>query len=302
MATKKVSGKSKAAKAASKVKSVKSKSVRAQSSAVTAKVVVPKVQASSAYASLRTWNLLLAGLHAVQGIAILLLSITKLIPVTVQYIAHDPLQSAAQGKNVLVAASHQSFEINLAYMAAGFFFVSAIARLLAATKFRKQYEADLSTNVNRVRWIEYALSASLLLLAIGLFVGVRDLAVLLALVGFSIVIHVCTWLAEYSATVNKVKTWLSYGVAIVAGSVVWILLALPLINSAIFGANPTVWQWLVYGVSLAACVGLALILPLRLLQRGRWSRATYTERAFTILNAVFQTAVAWLLFAGALKP
>ena len=43
------------------------------------------------------------------------------------------------------------------------------------------YERGLDRGANYARWIEYSVSASLMLVLIGLFVGIRDLAAVVAL-------------------------------------------------------------------------------------------------------------------------
>lgn len=50
-----------------------------------------------------------------------------------------------------------------------------MAHLFIATVYRVKYEQDLKLGISRVRWYEYALSASVMMIAISLISGIYDL-------------------------------------------------------------------------------------------------------------------------------
>src|SRR4051812_6970816 len=102
------------------------------------------------FRKLRNYNLLAAALHGLQGLIVLLISdpTRGVQPITSNYLTPDPLASTATGHPVLVAASHHLFDLNLAYIVAAFFFISAIAHLAVATIYRRKYEGDLRRGVN----------------------------------------------------------------------------------------------------------------------------------------------------------
>src|SRR5690242_1678781 len=86
--------------------------------------------------SLKKWNIWLAALHAVQAVAILLLGASKTFPVSASFLTTDSLQSTTTGSIVLAPATHHLFDINLGYLVATFFILSALAHASMATWYR----------------------------------------------------------------------------------------------------------------------------------------------------------------------
>src|SRR5438105_14630660 len=97
------------------------------------------------FKKLQRYNLVAAALHGLQGIIVLVISdpTRGVEPITTNYLTQDRLASAAAGHPVLVAATHHLFDLNLAYIVAAFFFISAVAHLTVATIYRKKYQNDL---------------------------------------------------------------------------------------------------------------------------------------------------------------
>ena len=97
-----------------------------------------KAKSTISFASLQNWNRWFAGVLALQGVAILVLSATRLFPIQTSYLAVDPVQSELSSKTVLTTATHHVFDLNLAYLVAIFLFISAIAHVMAATSYREK--------------------------------------------------------------------------------------------------------------------------------------------------------------------
>lgn len=244
----------------------------------------------------------MAGLHFVQGALVLILSTSKLFPVTTNFMAVDPLQTAAQGKTVLASATHHLFDINVAYLVAAFFFLSAAAHLFLATRYRRQYEAGLRQGVNRVRWYEYSLSASTMMVAIGLLVGVQDLSLLLALFGFTAVMNLCGLVMETHNRMEQNVRWLSYIVGSIAGIVPWLVVALYLYGGAVYGTSAPAFVYWIFGSMFVTFSCFAVNMLLQYRHTGRWSDYMYGERVYMVLSLVAKTLLAWQVFAGALRP
>ena len=281
--------------------------VRSLEPAEVAAVVAPKqaAQPRDRFASLRKWNLILAAVHAVQGAAILLFSVTRAFPVTASYSAQDPLQTAATGKSVLALASHHLFDINPVYLVAAFFFLAAIAHLVLATVYRKRYETGLGLGINRVRWYEYALSASAMVVAIGLLVGVQESSVLLGLFGLTAVMNLCGLVMETHNRPSKASqpvNWLSYVVGGVAGIIPWIIIAIYLVGGATYGSSAPAYVYWVCGSIFLLFASFALNMALLYRAKGKWADYLYGERIYMVLSLVTKTLLAWQIFAGALRP
>jgi len=58
---------------------------------------------------------------------------------------------------------------------ATFLLASAVAHYLISGPFYGKYKEDLSKGINKVRWIEYSISASVMIVLIALLVGIYDI-------------------------------------------------------------------------------------------------------------------------------
>src|SRR3990167_4872759 len=125
------------------------------------------------FVGLRKFNLFMAALHALQGVAILFLSTDFSLPVRVGYLTFNLSTQS------LEPASQEIFNLQIGPLVVLFLFLSAAAHLIIATVWKRGYESDLAKGMNRARWYEYSLSASVMMVAIALLVGIYDLAALL---------------------------------------------------------------------------------------------------------------------------
>lgn len=253
-------------------------------------------------ANLYQWNKWLALLHAAQGVIILVLSAARAFPVTTSYLGVDTLQTQAQGHTVLAAGTHHLFDVNMAYLVAAFFFMSAIAHGLLATNLRGQYEKDLKKGINKVRWIEYAFSASTMMVAIGLLVGVQDISTLLMLFGLTAVMNLLGLVFELHNQGARQPNWLSYIVGCIAGILPWIVAGFYLVGGGMYGATALVFVYWIFGsiFILSGCFVVNMYLQYRKI--GKWTNYLYGERVFMVLSLVAKAALAWQIFAGSLRP
>src|ERR1035437_9046938 len=103
---------------------------------------------------LRKFNFIMAAFHGIQGLAILLISRTFDISITGSYLEFN------KTSQTLEPATTSLFNLSVPMLVASFFFLSALAHLCIATVYNKRYNKDLSNGINKIRWIEYSISAS----------------------------------------------------------------------------------------------------------------------------------------------
>lgn len=252
---------------------------------------------------LHTWNKWLALAHAVQAAAILLISTTRTFPITTNYLTLDPLASEASGNPVLALATRTLAEVNIAHLVAAFFIISAIAHATAAWWCRKSYEVNLSQGVNRIRWFEYAASASVMLVSIALLTGVSDASSLLMIFMFSAVMNLLGLAMEVYNVGKSQPNWLAFIIGCIAGVVPWIVLAAYLAGSSAYGTGqiPAFVYW-IYGSLFVFFDCFALNMWLQYKKVGKWANYLYGERMYMILSLVAKSALAWQVFFGALRP
>lgn len=251
---------------------------------------------------LNKWNIALAVIHLVQGVAIIVLSQASLIPITTSYLTIDPMLSQGDSP-VLVAATRTITEVNLAYLVAAFFFMSAIAHLVVATVYRKRYEKDLKNGINKVRWIEYGFSASTMMVAIALLSGVFDLSTLILIFVLDFIMNMMGLAMELWNQKSKKTNWFSYVIGCIAGIVPWLVFAIYIIGANVYGDGniPTFVYW-IYASIFIFFNSFAVNMYLQYQKKGKWADYLYGEQVYMILSLVAKSALAWQVFAGTLRP
>ena len=265
------------------------------------KVTKPK-RAFDKMKNLRKWNIVMALLHLAQGVAVVLLSKDVLYPVTTNYLTLDPL--ASSNAPTLVPATRNLFDMNVAYIVAAFFFMSAIAHFSIATWYRKKYENNLERGINKGRWIEYSLSASTMIVAIAMIAGIYDLSTLLMMFGLTAVMNLCGLVMEIANQGKDKVDWTSYIVGCIAGILPWVTYALYVYGSAQYGEGggpPNFVYAILISIFLFFNV-FALNMWLQYKKKGKWADYLYGEKVYIILSLVAKSALAWQVFAGTLRP
>lgn len=252
--------------------------------------------------NLKKWNVILAFLHAAQGVLILALSREVTVPVTTNYLTTDTLGSQAVGYTVWSPAARLLADVNLAYLVAALFFIAAIAHLIFATVYRAKYEADLSVGVNRARWIEYVLGGGLLLVFVALINGVSDISTLIAIFALAEALALFSLLLESHRELGKKHPRVVNKMAFVLAITPWLITAIYLFGAQAYGnqALPAYIYW-VDAVVFVGFMSVGLNMLFNEQNRGRWADYFYTERAYMIISLAAKSALAWLVFFGTLR-
>ncbi len=251
------------------------------------------------------WNITMALLHAVQAGLVLWLAKPGmgLQTITTNYLTTDALASTAE-KPVLVAATRSLFDINLAWLIAAFFIMSAVAHASIATWYRKRYEAGLAKGINKARWIEYSLSASTMMVAIALLSGVFDIGSLIMMFTLTAVMNLCGLVMEIVNQGKSKVDWSSYIVGCIAGIAPWIVYALYIIGSGKYGegGGPPTFVYYILASIFVFFNSFAINMYLQYSKKGKWAEYLYGEKVYMVLSLVAKSALAWQVFAGILRP
>jgi hypothetical protein len=245
---------------------------------------------------LRNLNFIAAFLHFAQGIAVLMLSKDFTLPISGSFLSFNPsTQNLEPTTKVL-------FDLSLPLLIVIFLFLSAGAHLLIATVFNKQYTAQLSRGINVGRWIEYSLSASVMIVAIALLVGIYDMMSLLMLFGLVAIMNLLGLVMEEHNQTTKKTNWLSYWIGCLAGVIPWVVVAFYLWLGADNGSSaPNFVYWIFVSIFLFFnCFAINMVLQYKKI--GPWKNYLYGELVYIILSLVAKSLLAWQVFAGTLRP
>jgi hypothetical protein len=252
--------------------------------------------------SLHRWNMVLAALHAVQGAVILALSFAKdpivTAPVVSSYLTFDTATST------LVPAQRAVFDLPIGPAVALFFFLSAIAHFSLAWPARGWYERNLALGQNPARWVEYALSSSVMIVVIATLSGIQEIGTLVAIFGINAAMNLFGWSMEAANQGRTRVQWLHYIFGCIAGAVPWIVITIALVTAATEpGAAPIPGFVIAIFVSLFISFNVfAFNMILQYRKTGRWRDYLYGEKVYMFLSLFAKTLLAWQVFAGTLRP
>jgi hypothetical protein len=229
----------------------------------------------------------MAALHAAQGALILALSNDFSLPVHATFLQGPPGEGQPEIDHL--------FDAPIGPLVAAFVFISAIAHLtLVLPGVFTWYERNLERKRNDARWIEYSLSASLMIVLIAMLTGIGDTAALVALFGVNASMIFFGLVQEHYAEPGSGRL-LPFWLGCVVGAVPWVAIAIYFVTPG-SSANP---PGFVYGIfiSLFAFFNVfAVNMWLQYRQIGPWRDYVFGERAYIFLSLTAKSALAWQVF------
>jgi Heliorhodopsin len=241
----------------------------------------------SSFRRLRLYNLLMALLHTTQGALILSLSNSFSLPVHATFLDGPP----GSGEPEI----HHLFDLPIGPAVATFLFISAAAHfLLVLPGVFGWYVGNLRRQRNDARWIEYALSASLMIVLIALLTGIGDIAALIALFGVNASMIFFGLVQEHYAEPGSGRL-LPFWLGSIAGITPWIAIAIYFVSPGTAADPPG----FVYGIffSLFAFFNVfAINMWLQYRQIGPWKNYLFGESVYILLSLTAKSALAWQVF------
>ncbi len=261
----------------------------------------PTVEVSDArLARLRVFNAVMGALHFVSGTLMLVLGDTSVkLPTSTFNINGPPGTALADGSINDVGG------LPIALGTAAFMYLSALFHfVIAAPGGFGFYSRELRRGRNRLRWVEYSLSASLMIVLIALITGITDVAALIAIAFVNASMILFGWLMEMVNTPNGDRWWTPFWFGCIAGIGPWAAIATYLvINAGIEGGQQP--PGFVYGIIVTIFVFFNSFAVNQWLQYkgiGKWKDYVFGETVYIVLSLLAKSALAWQIFANTLIP
>jgi hypothetical protein len=256
--------------------------------------------------SLARWNRVLSGLHLVQFLAMLAVASTATafapyVP-TVKLKLVDGVFAGVEPTQV------QLFSMPLAWFIASFLAMSAFAHFLAAWPLRRRYEAWLARGMNPLRWVEYAFSSTVMIVAIAYISFIRDVPALVAIAACNVAMILFGWGMEAANEGRRDNPdWKHFIFGCIAGVAPWIgivsiLLAYGAQPDLPAGAGIPAFVYLIVATLFASFNVFAITMVLQYRQIGRWRDYLAGEKTYMVMSLVAKSALAWQVFSGTLRP
>lgn len=265
------------------------------------------------FESLIRFNKIMGAIHLVQGLLMMVFALfiypnlditgtgprTFTIPVVGNYLEF------VEGQGLVLTTTDTLFKLPFLPLVACFLLLSALFHFIIAYPYKDKYVADLKKGINKMRWYEYALSSSLMIVLISSLFGVRDVAVfvLIALANaamnlFGLDMELINSGVDKSA---KKTNWLPFIFGSVIGIAPWLAIAFYI------GVNPDLSQvpgfvWAILITYFVAFNTFPVNMFLQYKGVGKFKNYMYGERGYIILSLVAKTILTWLVLFGAFQP
>jgi len=255
--------------------------------------------------SLRRWNRFLTLAHFAQFVIMIAISKTTTLfePVvpTVKPLFTDGKFSGVEPSSVVLVS------FPLAYLIASFFLMSAIAHFLAGWPLRTRYEAWLARGMNPLRWVEYAFSSTVMIVAIAYISYITQFTALIAIAASNVAMNLFGWSMEAANEGRERPDWKHFIFGCIAGIAPWIAIFSVLWAFSAQEGLPAefaipAFVYVIIGSLFVAFNIFAITMVLQYRKVGRWREYLAGEKTYMILSLVAKTLLAWQVWSGTLRP
>jgi hypothetical protein len=245
---------------------------------------------------LRRFNVSMCILHLLQAAAIFALSKDFSVTVTTSFLQWLPSAEAPE------TVTDSLYDLRLGPMVAVFLLISAVAHFIMASPFGfPWYVRNLKKKINYLRWYEYSLSASLMVVIIAMLSGVYDVPSLILMFILTASMNFFGLMMELHNQTTERTNWTAYIFGCIAGIIPWIIIAWYFFAafSSAEGAIPTFVYYILASL-FVLFFSFAVNMALQYKKIGPWKDYLFGEKMYMILSLVAKSALAWQVFGGTL--
>lgn len=246
---------------------------------------------------LRNFNLIMGFLHLIQGIFMWVVSNDTTYPIFTNFLNFDTTTFSLRPEPTLF------YELRFGPAVAVFLLISAIAHFYLGTIGYAQYVKNLRKGMNPIRFYEYALSSSLMIVLIGMLSGIWDLGAIILIFGINAMMNLFGIMMEYHNQTTEKTNWTAFIYGCIAGIIPWVVIFIYFIGSVSSGeAKPPGFVYAILPTLFIFFNIFAINMVLQYKKVGRWKDYLFGERVYIILSLSAKTVLAWLIFGGTLAP
>lgn len=260
------------------------------------------------FKSLKKFNIIMGGLHLIQGLLMIVLglTLTKLGEFRLTIYQHYlEFIETSPGEGYLSFARTELFTLPFFVLVASFLLISALAHGLISIpkKINDMYNQDLENGINRLRWFEYALSSSVMIVLISYLFGIWDIATLAVIFIANAAMNLFGLVMEQLNSNKDKVNWGPFIWGTVSGLAPWVAIILYMTGASAEVTAQTPWfVWAIVGSYFVFFNTFPINMALQYLKKGKWENYLYGERGYVVLSLVAKSVLAWLVLVGALQP
>jgi hypothetical protein len=249
------------------------------------------------FTGLRRFNLGMGFLHLVQGIFMIAVSNDTTYPIYTNFLNFDIATRSLKPNAELV------YELPFGIAVAFFLLISAVAHFYLATIGYPRYVKNLKKGMNPIRFYEYALSSSLMIVLIGMLIGIWDLGAIILIFAVNATMNLFGNMMELHNQNTEKTDWTAFIYGCIAGIVPWIVIMLYFVGAVNSGeAKPPPFVYTIVPTLFVFFNIFAINMVLQYKKVGPWKDYLFGERVYIILSLSAKTVLAWLIWTGTLAP
>ena len=244
---------------------------------------------------LQTLNRFAGATHLIQAIALFfILNAETKIPVITRFFT--------QTADGIEPVSELLFEFPIALIAPIFLLLSAIAHLLISSPFYvRRYEQNIEKGINPPRWLEYAISSSLMLVVLLMLGGLIEISTIVFIFTLNFIMNLMGLMMEKHNQLTTKTSWLPFNIGVLAGIVPWIMGGLYFYVST-SNIDDAITAYAQFGFLLTFLFfnSFAINMYLQYKKIGKWKVYAYGEKSYIVLSLVSKSALGWIIVLGTL--
>ncbi len=249
------------------------------------------------FTGLRRFNLIMGFLHLVQGLFMIVVSNDTTYPIFTYFLGFDMATRSLKPNTELL------YEVPFGIAVAFFLLISAVAHFYLSTIGYKRYVANLKKGINPVRFYEYALSSSLMIVLIGMLIGLWDLGALILIFALNATMNLFGIMMELHNQHTEKTNWTAFIYGCIAGVVPWIVIMLYFVGAINSGdAKPPAFVYAIVPTLFVFFNIFAINMVLQYKKIGPWKDYLFGERVYIILSLLAKSVLCWLIWTGTLAP
>lgn len=247
---------------------------------------------------LRLYNGLMGLLHLSQAILIIVLGWGKglTVPLTTNFLK----AGGPGGMPVPTPSTLGTFRLGPGI--AVFLLLSAIAHFVTILPgVFEWYKSNLKRGINYIRWYEYALSSSVMIVIIAELSGMYDLPSTIMIFFLNAAMNLFGLMMELHNQTTTRTNWTAFIFGSVIGLIPWVVISMYFFSAAASatGTIPT-FVYYILGTLFVFFNCFAINMVLQYRKVGKWHDYIFGERMYVLLSLVAKSALAWQIFFGAI--
>lgn len=195
------------------------------------------------------------------------------------------------------------FEFPIAWIAPIFLLISAVFHFfIASPMYVRRYEKNIKNGINPMRWWEYSISSSLMLVVLMMLGGIIELPALVFIFTLNFIMNMMGLMMERHNRLTKKTDWFPFNIGVLAGIVPWIMGGLYFwVSTGNVADSIPGYARLGFLLTFIFFNTFAINMWLQYKKVGKWADYAYGEMGYIVLSLTAKTALGWTIVLGTLN-